>query len=183
MKNLVFFSLSLIVTMFVLASCSKDDTPAPGSVEVTFSIPFDVVGAANTTISNSATTNLTTILTPSGNQNNAKSVSGSVIATNSSIVFSGISGTGATLSNITFSTTDNTIKNVVLNDSFSKQPLVISSDTTLTMGEPTYLTFLGQVGSYLASKKSITLNASYKINNQSITTGKISLNIATTFGW
>ena len=185
MKKLAFFSSLLVVTMFVLGACSKkDDIPiTPSPVTVTFSMPFNVIGAANTTISNSASANLADILTPSGNKNNVNGVTGSVIGTGSTIVFAGISGTGATLSNITFSTTDNIIKNVVINDSFTKQPIVISNDTTLTMGEPNYLSFLGQIGTYLASKKSITLYASYKINNQSIPNGKITLNIATTFGW
>jgi len=184
MKKLAFFSSLLIVTMFVLGSCSKkDDTPAPSPVAVTFFMPFNVIGAANTTVTNSYSANLADILTPSGNKDNANGVVGSVIGTGSTIVFTGISGTGATLSNITFSTADNGIKNVVINDSFTKQPIAISSDTTLTTGDLNYLTFLGQVGTYLASRKNITLNASYKINNQSIPNGKITLNISTTFGW
>jgi len=185
MKKLAFFSSLLVVTMFVLVSCSKKDDPSPppSPVTVSFSLPFNVIGAANTAVNNSASANLADILTPSGNKNNANGVTGSVIGTSSTIVFTGITGTGATLSNITFSTTDNSIKNVVLNDSFIKQPIVISNDTILTMGDTNYLNFLGQIGTYLASKKNITLNASYKINNQPIPNGKITLNISTTFGW
>ena len=185
MKNLVFLFSLLVAMTFV--SCSKEDPrPAPGQVSATFPIEFGIVaasGATATAQSAPATINLSTILTQSGNQDKEKYVSGSVVSNASTIVFRGITGTGATLSNITFATADGTIKNVVLNDTFSRQPLVLSKDTTLTMGDQNYFNFLGQIGSYLVSQKKIELKATYTVSNQPITSGKVTLNITTTFGW
>ena len=189
MKNLVFFSSLLVAVICALTSCSKnDDTPTPGQVSVPFSIQYGIVAGAGstTTVSSTpnSTVNLSDILTPSGNQDKAKYVSGSVISNSSSIVISGITGTGATLSNITFTAdNDNTIKNVVLNDYFSKQPLVLTRDTTLLATDTNYSNFLTLVGTSLATKKSISLKATYTVSNSSITTGKITLNVSTTFGW
>jgi len=182
MKKLTFFSSLLIVAMLFLGSCSKSDTPVPGSVQVTFPITYDIVAAAGSTTSTSAALDLTTILQPSGNQNNVKNVSGSVLSNSSSIAFSGITGTGASLNNITFDD-GISVKNVVLNDTYSKQALVITKDTVLSMGDNNYFNLLGQIGTDLASKKSISLKATYTVSGQSVTSGKITFNVITTFGW
>ena len=181
-----FFVLAFIASFFV--SCGGGDNgPVSGQVSTTFSIQYGVVAAAGSTTTVSSTPNATVslsdILTPSDNQDKAKYVKGSVISNASTISITGITGTGATLSNITFATDDGTIKNVVLNDSFNGKVLALSSDTILEATDTKYADLLKQAGNYLATKKSIALKATYTVGNQTITSGKISLNIATTFGW
>jgi len=181
-----FFVLAFIASFFV--SCGGDKMPASGQVSTSFNIIYGIAASADpaplTITSQStpnATINLTDVLTPSGNSDKAKYVSGSVLSNASSIAITGINA-GATLSNITFDD-GVSVKGVVLNDHFSGKPLVLSKDTTITAMDTNYANFLTLVGNDLASKKNITLKATYTVANQTTTTGKISLTIATTFGW
>jgi len=185
MKKLALFSSLLVVTMLVLGSCSKkDSSPTPGKQSVSISMPFDVFGAAGVIGNSKFTVNLSDILEPSGNQDKVKYVSGSAITTNqnSNITFKGITGTGATLTNITFSTADNVIKNVVLNDIDGK-PLSVSSDLTIDTGYDSCFNLFKQVSEYLASKKSITLNVAFTSDQNIAVTKGITLNILTEFSW
>ena len=186
MKKLVFFASLLILATFVLVSCGKkeDPAPAPGTVSVNLPVNYTIKGVPSTSGPKiSADVSLKDLLAKSGNQDKENYVKAGVVSTSSTIKFTGITDTGATLSNITFSTDDNVIKDVKLIDSFSKQPLSLSRDTTLSMGELTYLNFLGQVSTYIATKKKITLNVTYSIANSDIDNGKILLDITSTFGW
>jgi len=184
MKKLAFFSSLLVVTMFVLGSCSKkDSTPTPGKVTASFSMPFDVFGSAGTIGNSKCTVNLSDVLTASSNQDKVKYVNGCAITTdqNSNITFKGIPA-GVTLSNITFSTSDNAIKNVVLTDIDGK-PLVVSGNMTIDTGYDSCFNLLKQIGANLTSKKSITLNIAFTSNqNVSITSG-ITVNVKATFSW
>ena len=183
MKKIIFFpSLLLVVVAFV--SCSKDKAPAHGQETVTFDIPFSVLIPANTSQTTVSTPDSTFTLSgvlSAANQDKANYVSSSTLSrADSKISFLGFTNTGATLSNISFSTTDNGIKSGTLVDAYN-QPLVITADTVL--GGDVYTTILGQMGDYLASKKSITLHITYKAGNQNITTGKINLHFSTVFSW
>ena len=185
MKISVFFASLLILTTFVLVSCGKEDPiPDPDKVTVNFPVDYAVVGAAGSSgIKISTTVNLSDLLSKSGNQDKVKYVKAGLVSPKSTIKFTGVTGTGAILSNITFSTDDNVIKDVKLINSFSNQPLTLSKDTILEMGEASYFKFLGDVSSYIATKKSIKLNAKYDISNSNITSGKMTLDITSTFGW
>ena len=183
MKKLAFFSSLLVVTMFVLGACSKkDSSPAPGSASATFSMPFDVFGTTGAIGNSKCTVNLSDVLTSSGNQDKVNYVNGRAITTdqNSNITFKGIPA-GVTLSNITFSTADNTIK-MTLNDIDGK-PLVVSGDITIDTGYDSCFNLLNQISTYLVSKKNITLNVAFTPNQNVSITGGITLNLKATYSW
>jgi len=162
MKKFVFISSFLVAIMFAMVSCGKDNTPAQGnSPAITIPIQLKVLALANQTKAPTptVTVNLSDVLTPSGNQANAKYVSAVSITDMGSIAFKGISGSGVTLSNIVFATSDNKF-NAPLLDPLSK-PLVISSDTTLTDLKTINNTILTNIANYLVSNKKIDLSATF----------------------
>jgi hypothetical protein len=161
MKKLVFVSSLLVATMFAVVSCGKDNTPAQGNspaIDIPVSLKFTALAGQPSASTPTFTVSLSDILTPSGNQGNAKYVSVGSITGLGSIAFSGITGTGVTLTNIVFTSPDKKINSPLL-DPLSK-PLAISTDTTLTATTYTN-TILTNMVNYLASNKQLVLSATF----------------------
>ncbi|MDR0794006.1 MAG: hypothetical protein LBE82_11915 [Chitinophagaceae bacterium] len=182
MKRVIVFAL--LFSTIAFASCSKKSGPAPGQESTAFDIPFSLQGAAGATTtmpSNPTTVSLSNIIS-SANKDKVNNIFSSTLSLTSSLSFTGVTGTGATLSNISFATSDKGVNSGILVDAFGKS-LVISNDTTLTSTTQSYFNFFKQVGDYLAKNKNINLTFTYTLGNAAISSGTANLHIATTFSW
>jgi len=176
MKKLAFLSSFLITFMFVLGACSSDDTPPSGNDPVQFDIEFRVYAAANSIVTSESTTSpiqLSNVLSSSNKDKVSYIKSSAIIRKDSYISVSGLP-VGATLNNIVFSTLDKGVN-------FQLPATIVSKDTIFY--DDAYTDLLKSIGDYMASKKSITLSATYRAGNIDISNGLIQLHISTAFKW
>jgi len=176
MKNLAFLSSLLLTLMVFLGSCSKDDTPAPGKEQASFSIVFSGINVdAGTEVTRPNQTKQLTDVLSSANRDKASYVKTGEIQNNrSSIKIEGLK-TGDSLSDVTIYMVEGATK--VATFDMGKIDADYEDSTNKC------LNFLSTIASNLASKKTITLQAFLKGGDKDLSNLKITVSITADFSW
>jgi len=181
MKNLVFF-FSLL-TMFVLSSCSKDDTPGPGQEQATVSVVFSGINISEGYGSTTPiyTTQLQDVLS-SANKDKAPYVQAASIQNSKSYI--SIQGQGAeTLQKATINLMDGT--DLVWSKVLYTYNLNLSSVESDGINDSTNpcIAFLSNIADYMAAKKSTNIQVILNAGTENVTNLKVTIHILAIFSW
>ena len=182
MKKVAFYYSLLAMLIVVLGSCSKDDpAPSPGEEQRTFDVVFNVsnVQAEAGFISPVQTIQLVNVLSNANKDKASYVKKADALMSNSNITIEGLK-VGSELTGITINLLDNKGNKVYTNNVNLGIPV---SDGKLTDSTNPCVTFLGNVASYLATKKSATLQAVVTGGNNDVSNLKITLHTTAIFSW
>jgi len=179
MKKLAFFSSLLVMALFVLVSCSKDDPrPASGNEISSFGWTFSNVSITSPNASltlNGNTLQLADILSTANKDKVKYLLKAEMQYDSSNITISGLSQ-GQILKNVTVLTSDKAITSLDLGT-------VTGTGSSIKFVDNTTLTFLNNVCNSLYKNKSITLNATISTGDQTVSGVSIVITLNAKLSW
>ena len=178
MKRVKLFSLLLVVV--VVASCSKDNSPAPGHEQAVYDVVFNIVTvSANFQVSTSQIKRLTEVLSAS-NKDKVPYVKGAETQMSSSnIKIQGLTK-GSALKTVALNVLDEQGKTVY---TYNINLAIAISNETLTDDTNSCMTFISNVNNYLAAKKNINLQIVINGGTEDVSNLKVTLHSSAIFSW
>lgn len=176
MKRIAFI-YSLLAALF-LSSCSKDDSPAPGHEQTSFNVSFtgiDVRAGYDVKPPNQSL-QLTSVLS---NRDKASYVKGAeTLMGSSNITIQGISSSTALRS-----VTVNVVEGSAIVYSYNVNLGLDITDKTLKDDTNSCTSFLSNIATYIATKKSLTIQIVLNGGDTDISNMTITVHVAAIFSW